>query len=278
MRKYALTLTLVILAIACIVVAVLVHQNPTETNQNPNVEKQPPQEKPRVVQDFATIFKQADYVTELNIYFQSPLGGENYFSGSGFVFKEKAGEKESFYILTANHVVDIGYEITKIVANFKCGCDSQEMEILGKDSVIDSALLKFKNSDYKFICNTAIFGNSDELTPGEPVMAIGSPFHASYVVTVGVVSKILNNPTDYGLPYSSLVIHTAAVNPGNSGGPIINKYGEIVGINVVMFNPNWDNPLATSFGGAVPINAAKSLLAETQKEPAPQEKSEQEEK
>lgn len=271
MKNKAVTLVFVTLAIACIVMAVLI--NPTLERKN-----HPSQEKPRIAQDFATIFKQADYVTELNIYVQSPFGGEAYFTGSGFIFKEKNGEKENFYILTANHLVDIDYEITKIVAHFKCRCDSQEMEILGKDSAVDSALLKFKNPDYKFTCNTAVLGDSDELTPGEPVMAIGSPFRVSYVVTVGVVSKILDNPIDYGLPHSSLVIHTAAVNPGNSGGPLINKYGEIIGINVIMFDPDWDNPLTTSFGGAVPINAVKSFISETKKETAPEEKSEQEEK
>jgi len=254
-------------AIACITITVLVNLNSEKV--------QPQQEKPRVAQDFATIFKQADYVVELNIYLKSPPDSEERFIGSGFVFKEKNDGKESFYIMTANHLIDIPYEITKIIANFKCGCDSQEIEAVGGDILTDSALLKFKNPDYQFKCNTAVLGDSDELMPGEPVMAIGSPFLMSYAVTVGVVSKILDNPIDYGLFQPSFIMHTAFVNPGNSGGPVINKYGEVIGINTIMFNNNWNNLLSTSFAGAIPINDAKSLLKEikpAQSEPVQPEK------
>lgn len=278
MEKNTLIGVLVALSIACIVAVGLVHQNSDVTNQVSDVKNQPSQEKPRIAQDFATIFKQADYITKLSIYVQPPFGDEVCFTGSGLILKEKSDEKESFYILTANHLTNLGYKITKIVAHFKCGCASQEMEILGKEASIDSALLKFKNPNYKFTCNAAVLGNSDESTPGEPVMAIGSPFRASYTVTVGVVSKILDNPSNYGFPHSSLIIHTAAINPGNSGGPLINKYGEIIGINVIMFNPDCENPVTTAFGGAVPINAIKSFISKTQKETALKEKSEQEEK
>lgn len=276
MKKWMLVSVLTALSILCVVIAALIRKTPDAKNQLIGEVVAKTQEKPRVAQDFTTIFKQADYATELNIYYKLEDGGEEHYTGFGFVFKEKNGDLpdggESFYILTAGHVVDIGAEITKIVANFKCGCDPQEMEVLYRNPSFDFALLKFKNADYKFTHNTAVFGNSDELMPGEPIMAIGSPFLIPYTVTVGFISKILDTPMAYGIPRASLVLHTANINPGNSGGPLINKYGEVVGINIVMINLYWDSPLTISFGGAVPINAVKSLLSEIQKETAPQEK------
>jgi S1-C subfamily serine protease len=126
--------------------------------------------------------------------------------------------------------------------------------IVGRDPATDLALMK---NDAKTTLSPLPLGNSDSLRVGEWVMAIGDPLNFDKSVTVGVVSA----KGRYGLTadratssFENFIQTDAAINSGNSGGPLINVNGEVIGINTAMFRP------AQNIGFAVPINTLKSVL------------------
>ena len=168
-------------------------------------------------------------------------------AGTGFII-DRAG-----FILTNNHVVE---GATKIGVTFFGDDDEYEARIVGTDRLTDSALIELiKRPDYAL--PEAKFGDSDQMRPGDWVMAIGNPFGLGHTVTVGVVSAV-------GRPFEQIrgrrqsVIQTdAAINPGNSGGPLLNLRGEVVGINTAIVS---DRPSNLGIGFAVPINTVLDLL------------------
>lgn len=133
--------------------------------------------------------------------------------GSGFVISKDG------YILTNNHVVADAEDI------FVTFVDGEEYtaEVIGTDGRTDVALIKVDAKDLQPLK----IGNSNDLKKGEWVLAIGSPFGLDATVTVGVVSAINRETGDY-LPFIQTDV---AVNPGNSGGPLLNTKGEVVGVN-----------------------------------------------
>lgn len=172
-------------------------------------------------------------------------------AGTGFVIDS------SGLILTNNHVVE---DATKIEIDFfgdEEG-DYYEARILGRDPLTDSALLELiEHPDQEL--PVARFGDSDQMAPGDWVMAIGNPFGLGHTVTVGVISAI-------GRPFypvrgrSQEVLQTdAAINPGNSGGPLLNVRGEVVGINTAIVS---DRSANVGIGFAIPSNLVRELLSE----------------
>src|SRR5690625_4969390 len=133
--------------------------------------------------------------------------------GSGFVISDDG------YILTNNHVVA---DAEDIYVTFVDG-EEYTAEVIGTDERTDVALIKIDAKDLKPLT----IGNSNDLKKGEWVLAIGSPFGLDATVTVGVVSAINRDTGDY-LPFIQTDV---AVNPGNSGGPLLNTQGEVVGVN-----------------------------------------------
>ena len=152
---------------------------------------------------------------------------------------------KSGIILTSAHVVDIGKNI--IVTMFN-GQDytAKVIKHLGKNK--DIALLKI---DTPVKLRTVKLGNSEKIKVGQKVLAIGNPFGFNGTLTQGIVSRI---------DYSKNRIQTdAAINPGSSGGPLLNKNGEIIGINQAIYNP--DNNISNiGIGFAIPINLVKEYL------------------
>ncbi len=132
------------------------------------------------------------------------------------------------YILTAGHLKSEGLEMKSITAHFNFGAETQEMELVGYNRKHDIALLKFKDPAYVYKLRPAKLGDSDELAIGDEVFAFGSPLAIPYCITSGIISQKLADP-DSG---REQLVHTAVLNPGNSGGPLINAAGEVVGINV----------------------------------------------
>ena len=124
-------------------------------------------------------------------------------------------------------------------------------EVVGADPAIDVALLKISNASN---LPEAPLGDSDELRPGEWVCAIGNPLGYVHSVTVGVVSFIGRKLYDQSL--DDYIQTDAAINLGNSGGPLINARGEVVGINSAL------SPRGSNIGFAVPINQAKAILTQ----------------
>ena len=160
-------------------------------------------------------------------------------SGSGFLI-DKSG-----YILTNNHVIEAAQRITVTLADGR----SFKADLVGADAAIDIALLHIDGaSDLP----EAPLGNSDQLRVGEWVCAIGNPLGYVHSVTVGVVSFVGRKLFDPSL--DNYIQTDAAINFGNSGGPLINTRGEVVGINAAV------SPRTSSIGFAVPINQAVAVL------------------
>jgi len=160
-------------------------------------------------------------------------------SGSGFVV-DAAG-----FILTNNHVIEGAERITVTLADGRVF----RGEVVGADPAIDVALLRIPDASN---LPEAPLGNSDELRPGEWVCAIGNPLGYVHSVTVGVVSFIGRKLFDQSL--DDYIQTDAAINLGNSGGPLINSRGEVVGINSAL------SSRASNIGFAVPINQATAIL------------------
>ncbi len=154
---------------------------------------------------------------------------------------------KSGVILTSAHVVDIGKAVV-VTTNNGQNYDAKVLKRLGENK--DIALLKI---DAKRDFKTVKLGNSEKVKVGEKVLAIGNPFGFSGTLTQGIVSRI---------DYTKNRIQTdAAINPGSSGGPLLNTRGEIIGINQAIYNP--DNNISNiGIGFATPINLVKEYLKE----------------
>ena len=154
-------------------------------------------------------------------------------SGSGFLI-DRTG-----FILTNNHVIETAQRITVTLADGR----TFRAEVVGADTATDVALLRVDGPpDFP----AAPLGNSDDLRVGEWVCAIGNPLGYVHSVTVGVVSFIGRKLFDPSL--DAYIQTDAAINFGNSGGPLINARGEVVGINAAV------SSRTSSIGFAVPIN------------------------
>lgn len=157
--------------------------------------------------------------------------------GSGFIISPDG------YLLTASHVVKDADKI--IVRDVKL--HEWKAKVIGIDSLIDVALLKVDAVDLP----VATMGNSDQLKVGQWVLAIGQPFGLDYTATVGIVSALGRNlPHDTYVPFIQTDV---ALNPGNSGGPLYNLDGAVIGINSQIYSPS-GGYAGLSF--AIPINVA----------------------
>lgn len=158
------------------------------------------------------------------------------------------------YIITNNHVVEGAKSVTIILADG----NTLEAQIIGTDVFSDLAVLHTQEN----LPALANLGNSDTLKPGETVIAIGSPL-GDFVntVTVGVVSALGRSlDTGKGYQMENLVQTDAAINQGNSGGPLVNIAGEVVGINtLVVRGSGYGSTIAEGLGFAIPANTALAI-------------------
>lgn len=180
--------------------------------------------------------------------------------GSGFII-----DKVNGYILTNNHVVDGAENIEVRLFNSDRQSDPLTAKVVGRDVLTDSALIQLTSLPKTPLTETA-FGDSSQLQPGDWVMAIGSPFSYSNTVTVGVVSAVSRVSGELNpVPGRDLeMIQTdAAINHGNSGGPLFNLRGEVVGINTAIIS-NSETGGNLGIGFAVPINTVKEILKQLQ--------------
>jgi serine protease Do len=173
--------------------------------------------------------------------------------GSGFVISSDG------YILTNDHVAGNAKEITVTMTNG----EKHKAELIGTDQVSDVALLKIDGKNLPSLR----LGNSDDVIIGEWVIALGNPFGLFAVndkptVTVGVVSSTgMNLSAQEGRIYKGMIQTDAAINAGNSGGPLVNSIGEVIGVNAVIFSPNREGG-NIGLGFAIPINRVKGIMAE----------------
>lgn len=152
---------------------------------------------------------------------------------------------KSGLILTSAHVIESGENIVVTMSNGQ-NYDAKIVKRFDKDE--DIVLLKIPaHQDLK----TVKFGDSEKIKVGQKVLAIGNPFGFNGTLTQGIISRI-----DYA---KNRIQTDAVINPGSSGGPLLNKKGEIIGINQAIFNP--DNNISNiGIGFAIPINTVKEYL------------------
>jgi len=165
-------------------------------------------------------------------------------SGSGVIIREDG------YIVTNNHVVNGASEIEVTMENGK----SFKADLIGTDPVTDVALIKIDAQSLP----TVPIGDSDNLRLGEWVLAIGSPYGLTSTITAGIVSakgRSLADNREFKI--ESFIQTDAAVNPGNSGGALVNIRGELVGINTAIYS-NTGSYAGCSF--AVPVNMAQKVV------------------
>jgi serine protease Do len=172
------------------------------------------------------------------------MTGDQTVSGSG-VFISKEG-----YILTNNHVVEGTKEVTIVLSDGS----QQKATIVGTDLYADLAVLKADGQAPA----VASLGNSELLNPGETVIAIGSPLgDFKNTVTVGVISATGRSiDTGQGYQIEGLIQTDAAINQGNSGGPLVNLAGEVIGINTLVIRGSGSGAVAEGLGFAIPVNTA----------------------
>ncbi|MBN2663389.1 MAG: Do family serine endopeptidase [Bacteroidales bacterium] len=181
-----------------------------------------------------------------NLFFGSPnvpMQG----SGSGVIISTDG------YIVTNNHVVENATNI-KVTLNDKRELDA---EIIGTDPTTDLALLKISANNLTVL----EFGNSDNLKVGEWVLAIGNPYSLNSTVTAGIVSAKARNISILKQTYAieSFIQTDAAVNPGNSGGALINVSGYLIGINTAIASPTGSY---TGYSFAIPVSIVKKIIAD----------------
>jgi Do/DeqQ family serine protease len=166
-------------------------------------------------------------------------------SGSGVIISEDG------YILTNNHVISSADEV-EVTLNDKRTYDAQ---VIGMDPNTDLAILKIEEKGLSFVP----YGNSDYLEVGEWVMAVGNPFNLTSTVTAGIVSakgrniNILNEE----FAIESFIQTDAAVNPGNSGGALVNTKGELIGINTAIAS---STGAYNGYSFAIPVNVARKVV------------------
>ena len=173
--------------------------------------------------------------------------------GSGFVIDS------SGIVITNNHVIADANEITVIFT------DGQKLkaELIGRDPKVDVAVLRVKPEKP---LKSVKFGDSDKMRVGDPVMAVGNPFGLGGTVTAGIVSA-RNRNIDSG-PYDNYLQTDASINKGNSGGPLFNMAGEVVGINTAILSPSGGSigiGFATPSATVMPIIDQLTRFGETRR-------------
>jgi Do/DeqQ family serine protease len=163
-------------------------------------------------------------------------------TGSGVIISEDG------YIVTNNHVVKNASEIEITLNNKK----SYPAKLIGTDSKMDIALLKITTEEK---LPYTVFANSDSVKIGEWVLAVGNPYNLTSTVTAGIVSAKARNLDTSGI--QSFIQTDAAVNPGNSGGALVNTKGELIGINTMISSPTGSY---TGYSFAIPSNITRKII------------------
>ena len=191
-------------------------------------------------------------------FFKQFFGGRNYNRtvkelGSGFIISPDG------YIVTNDHVAGNASQITVTMTNGK----QYDAKLIGTDRASDIALIKVDADNLPY----EILGNSSDIMIGEWAIALGNPFGLFEIndkptVTVGVVSSTGMNLEPINNRYYLNMIQTdAAINGGNSGGPLVNSNGEVIGMNTLIFTSG-NNQGSIGLGFAIPINKIKQIIKE----------------
>lgn len=191
-----------------------------------------------------TLYASGRYsVNPLENLFRAPAQS----TGSGVIITDDG------YIVTNNHVIEDARRIEVVLYDNR----SYTAELIGNDPTTDLALLKINAQGLPFV----VYGNSDKVFPGEWVLAIGNPFDLNSTVTAGIVSAKARNigilRDRNNLQIESFIQTDAAVNPGNSGGALVNMNGELIGINTAIATPNGSY---AGYSFAVPVALVQKVM------------------
>lgn len=173
--------------------------------------------------------------------------------GSGFIIDPTG------FIVTNNHVVE---KSSKILVRLLDDRRDYEAKLLGRDPKTDLALIKIEASEP---LATLDFGNSDNIEVGDWVLAIGNQFQLGQSVTAGIVSaKGRKLHARDASPYDSFIQTDASINPGSSGGPLLNTKGQVIGVNTAIFSPGRSPQSGIGFnigiGFAIPVNLVRNII------------------
>ena len=210
----------------------------------------------------AVVHVKTEYAPQQNqFYFYDPFQGfgwnapqqrqkQQMGSGSGVIISGDG------YIVTNNHVIDDADKVEVTLHDRR----TYTAKVIGKDASTDIALLKIDAQNLPYL----IYGNSDDVKVGEWVLAVGNPFNLTSTVTAGIVSAKARNinilegdPSRDNFPVESFIQTDAAVNPGNSGGALVNTNGQLIGINSAIAS---NTGSYTGYSFAVPVNLAKKVV------------------
>jgi len=173
--------------------------------------------------------------------------------GSGYIISSDG------YIVTNDHVAGNATKITVTLTDGR----SFDAKIIGSDNASDICLLKIDGDDLPFVT----LGNSDDIIIGEWVIALGNPFglfelNDKPTVTVGVISATgMNLDAINGRYYLNMIQTDASINGGNSGGPLVNSLGEVIGMNTLIFTSG-NSSGSIGLGFAIPVNKIKKIIEE----------------
>jgi len=186
-----------------------------------------------------------DFFGDGGNFFQYPSPAPQDASGSGVIIAEDG------YVVTNNHVINGADKVEVILEDKR----TYEAKIIGRDPSTDLALLKIEEKALPFIK----FGNSDAVEVGDWVLAVGNPFNLTSTVTAGIVSAKGRNLNLLQDQYriEAFIQTDAAVNPGNSGGALLNTAGELVGINTAIAS---QTGTYNGYSFAVPVNLVKKVM------------------
>jgi S1-C subfamily serine protease len=178
-------------------------------------------------------------------FFYGPVPQQG--QGSGFIL-DKQG-----HILTNNHVIDNAQRVEVTLSDKH----KYKATVVGVDKGHDLALLQINNVPN---LQPATLAESTNLTVGQRVYAIGNPFGLEGTMTRGIISAIRSIRGPNNNPIEDAIQTDAAVNPGNSGGPLLNSRGEVIGITTLIANNGADQ--SSGIGFAIPVNTAKAVIAD----------------
>ena len=179
-------------------------------------------------------------------------------TGSGSIYKSSASTS---YIITNNHVIESAVTTGTIKVEFTNG-DQVAATIVGRDPMYDLAVLAIKTGNLP----TIAVGDSSKVSVGDPVLAIGSPLGLASTVTSGIISA-LNRPVTTGdigsQSYVNAIQTDAAIDPGNSGGALVDAQGRIIGVNSAIATLSSGGTSGSiGLGFSIPINEAKRVIEE----------------
>lgn len=177
--------------------------------------------------------------------------------GSGFIISADG------YVVTNNHVISAGAPNATVESVKVTLADRKEYtaKVVGRDTISDLAVLKIDGATFPFVR----FGNSEQARVGDWVVAIGNPFGLGGSVTAGIISSV--NRVTGGGPFDRFIQTDASINRGNSGGPLFDMQGNVIGINSQILSPTGGN---VGIGFAIPAEQARSIVETLMKGQTPQ--------